>query len=101
MPTRVSYISGPLSIDQGQLLAHLDTLSEVLIQDVQAHLQFSNRVSGFQGHIPTNARDLTKPLMCTNLEVHTRTLSQPLADCIRDHHQNKKPPIEPACDPHI
>src|SRR6266849_730029 len=43
-----------------RLLAHLDTLSEVLIQDVQAHLQFSNRVSGFQGHIPTSARDLTK-----------------------------------------
>src|SRR5712691_7662339 len=85
----------------GRLLAHLDTLSEVLVQDVQAHLQFSNRISSFQGHIPTNARDLTKPLMCTNLEIHTRTLSQPLSDRIRDHYRNKAPPIEPACDPRI
>src|SRR5712691_7567656 len=85
----------------GRLLAHLNTLSEVLVQDVQAHLQFSNRVSGFQGHIPTNTHDLTKPLMRTNLEVHTRTLSQPLADHIHDHYQNKKPPIEPASNAHI
>src|SRR5713101_3343585 len=85
----------------GRLLAHLDTLSEVLVQDVQAHLQFSNRVSGFQGHIPTNARDLTKPLMHTNLKVHTRTLSQPLSDRIRDHFQARKPPTEPASDTRI
>src|SRR5712691_5378483 len=83
----------------GRLLAHLDTLSKVLVQDVQAHLQFSNHVSGFQGHIPTNTCDLTKPLMRTNLEVHTRTLSHPLADRIRDHYQNKKPPLKPACNP--
>src|SRR6266849_6218175 len=85
----------------GRLLAHLDTLSEVLVQDVQAHLQFFNRVSGFQGHIPTSACDLTKPLMHTNLEVHTRTLSQPLHNAIHDPYQNKAPLIEPACDPRI
>src|SRR6266852_2387133 len=85
----------------GRLLAHLDTLSEVLVQDVQTHLQFFNRVSGFQGHISNNACDLTKPLMHTNLEVHTRTLSQPLSDAICNPYQNKVPPIEPACDPRI
>src|SRR6266849_4415198 len=81
-----------------RLLAHLDTLSEVLIQDVQAHLQFSNRVSGFQGHISTNARDLTKPLMRTNLKVHTRTLSRPFPDHIHDQLQAGKPPTEPVSD---
>src|SRR6266852_4232479 len=69
----------------GHLLAHLDTLSKVLIQDVQAHLQFSNRISGFQGHIPVNACNLTKPLMRTNLKVHTRTLFKPFPAHICDH----------------
>src|SRR5260370_7955333 len=85
----------------GHLLAHLDTLSKVLVQDVQAHLQFSNCVSGFQGHIPTNAHDLTKPLMCTNLEVHPRTLSHPLSDTFPHPSHNKPPPSQPPSTPPI